>query len=267
MLSSALQTVFSFLLFAILVLTPFRVHSDVGGESADLFQKGLAAYQAQKFNEARDDFQQLLDRGVVSAGVLHNLALANYHLDQKPIALALWRKALSVRPGYPPAIRGREFLETKMQMRPLERDSLNLWIHRQLEHTPLSLWLAANALLLTLGGWLWIRYVCARRLLLADEQPLPSFPFSALFVSGLFFLSAGGIALKAMDQAQARATIVARRAVVRSLPSDNSVNLFEINGGSEVLVRQGQVEWTQVQNGDGATGWVKNGELIVTTGR
>ena len=79
----------------------------------DLLQKGLAAYQNKQFPEARDAFQKLLDQGDMTPGILSDLALTVYQLDQKPLALALWRKALSMQPNFRPAVKGRDFLEKK----------------------------------------------------------------------------------------------------------------------------------------------------------
>src|SRR5438046_1701602 len=70
----------------------------------DFFEKGLASYQSKQYAEARDAFQKQLDQGKVSPGLLNNLALSVYQLDQKPFALALWRKALSIQPGFKPAV-------------------------------------------------------------------------------------------------------------------------------------------------------------------
>jgi tetratricopeptide (TPR) repeat protein len=230
-----------------------------------LFQKGLSAYQNKNYAEARDSFQKLLDQDA-SVGVLHNLALTDLQLDQKPWALALWRKALSMQPSFRPAKVGRDLLESKSQMRPFERDSFALWTHRTLESLSFYETLWVNALLLGLAGWLLIRYYGARRLALDSESPLPPFPTPALLTALLFVGSVFLIGLKLHDMLSPRATVVADRAAVRSLPSEDSVGLFELNGGTEVLLRRQQGGWTQVESSEGSSGWVKNGDIFVTSG-
>ena len=233
-------------------------------ENEDLFQKGLAAYHSKQYSEARDLFQKLMDQGQTSPALLNNMALTVYALDQKPLALALWRKALSIAPGFRPAEKGRDLLETKMQMRPLERDSFKLWLHRTLESFSLQILLILTAVLLALAGWFGIRYWGERGLALETESPLPALPLRTVLFLTAFALSVVVTGLKIKDGMSTRATIVEAKASVRSLPADEGVALFDLSGGSEVYVRQTQNGWTQVQNSDGSGGWVKNTDLMVT---
>lgn len=233
----------------------------------DLFQKGLAAYQSKQYAEARDDFQKLLDQGGLSPGLLNNLALSVYQLDQKPLALALWRKALSIQPGFHAAAAGRDFLESKMQMRPLERDSFSLWAHRNLEALSIYELLWVTALILTIAGWLALRYLGERRAALEEELPMPPFPTMAITFIGFLLFSLTMVAMKAKDTFSARATVTATKVSVRSLPADEGVSLFDVTGGSEVLVRQKQNGWAQVQSAEGSSGWVKDSEIFITSER
>jgi len=236
-------------------------------EEQDLFQKGLAAYQSKQYAEARDSFQKLLDQGQISASLLNNLALTVYELDQKPLALALWRKALSLRPGFPPAMKGRDFLESKMTMRPLEGDSFSLWAHRNLESISFYEILWFNALILAIAGWFGLKYWGERSAALEEELPLPPFPSMATAFLLILAFSLTVVVMKARDSSMVRATVTGAKATVRSLPSIDGVSLFDVNGGAEVLVRQAQSEWTQVQNTEGSSGWIKNSDIYVTSER
>lgn len=231
----------------------------------DFFEQGLASYQNKQYAEARDAFQKQLDLGKSTPALLNNLALSVYALDQKPLALALWRKALSMQPSFTPARKGRDFLETKMNMRPLERDSMALWTHRTLESISLYEILWANALVLAMAGWFAFRYLGERAFAIEEEQPIPPFPTTTAVFVLLFLCTFTLTGLKFKDSLTERATITAAKASVRSLPSDDGVGLFDISGGAEVYVRQQQNGWTQVQNADGTAGWVKNSELLITS--
>jgi hypothetical protein len=262
-LSGLLLTVLSF----VSIISGFAHATNTEHEA--LFQKGLSAYQNKQYAEARDDFQKLLDQSEdkASVSVLHNLALTALQLDQKPWALALWRKALSERPGFRPARAGRDFLESKSQMRPFERDSLSLWIHRQLESTSLFELLWLNAFLLALTGGLGIRYWSRRRQALDSEAPTPPFPTPTVLSGGLLLASLVLIGLKVQDGWTPRATVVVAKASARSLPAEDGVGLFDVSGGNEVLVRRRQDGWVQVQNAEGNSGWMKATEVYVTSGR
>lgn len=233
----------------------------------DLFQKGLAAYQNRKYDEAREDFEKILGQGTVNARLLHNLALTYYQLNQKPHALALWRKALTIDPSYRAARAGRDMLEGRFNMRPFERDSLNAWLRQTLAHLSLFELLWLLALVLSMCGWLWLRYLGERRAALDEERPLPVFPWIAGVTSAVFFCALGLLYLKTDDLLTRRATVVLEKSSVRSLPAEEGVGLFDLTGGSEVLVRQESNGWTQIQSADGSTGWVKSAEILITSER
>lgn len=229
-------------------------------------QKGLSAYQSQQFAQAREHFQALLGETGNNPGLLHNLALSLYQLDQKPMALALWRKALSIDPTFRPARTGRDLLEAKMQMRPFERDAFSLNLHRTLKILTLPQWMWINALLFLMLGIFCLRYWASRRTALEEARPLPPFPVLPLLLFLGFFLSGAAVALKFSDELYSRATVTVKQASARSLPTEEAVGLFELSGGTEVLIKRQQQGWVQVQNSEGVSGWVKNSEIFVTSG-
>jgi uncharacterized protein YgiM (DUF1202 family) len=119
--------------------------------------------------------------------------------------------------------------------------------------------------MMSAGGWLWIRYYAERRHALDEDRPLPGFPVAAAVISIVFLFCAGLTAMKSGLLSSAHATIVADKASVRSLPSDDGVSLFEINGGTEVLVKRHQGGWKQIQNPEGSTGWVKDSDILLNS--
>ena len=151
-----------------------------------------------------------------------------------------------------------------MQMRPLERDSLNLWTHRSLEQISFYELLWLNALSLAVAGWLLIRYWGERRAAVEQELPMPNFPMLGGLFAAILLFAMTVTTLKTKDFMTERATVTAAHTSVRSLPAEDGVSLYEISGGSEVLVRQKQSGWTQVQNSEGAAGWIKDSEILQT---
>lgn len=232
--------------------------------SEDLFHKGLAAYKNKQFEEARANFQELLSQGQSSAALFHNLALTHFELNQKPYAMAFWRKALSIDPGFGPAKAGRTFLETKFNMPAFERDAFSLGLRRTMESVSFYELCWLIALMLGGGGWMWIRYLAARKIAVEDEQPKPSFPLIAAGLTVIFVGAVLLVGLKFQLMDTVRATVVLDKVSARSLPADEGVGLFDLNGGSEVVVRMSREGWLQVQNSEGASGWVKKDEVLLT---
>ncbi len=240
--------------------------------SSDLFEKGLRNYQSKQYREALDSFQELWQRAqteteLAQVPILHNLALAAVQLEQTPLAIAAWRKALSLEPGFQPATLGREFLEQKFALRPFERDPLALWLRRALEKIGLHPLLWLLAVLLGTAGWTAISYLSERRIALDTEQPLPSVPLLSIALWCVFVFNLAVIGLKLRDQATTRATILAAKVSVRSLPANDGVSLLELTGGNEVLVRREEPGWLQVQTAEGSSGWIQASEAMITSQR
>lgn len=231
----------------------------------DLFQKGLAAYQNKQYTEARDFFDQALKEGDQSPSLYHDLALTYFQLDQKAYAMAFWRKALALDPSFALARSGRNYMETKFNMRPWEKDSAAVWIRRTMESLSYYELFWLIALLIGGAGWMWIRYIAARMVALEDEQPKPPFPNIAAGLTVIWIFLMVVVAYKFQILSTPRATVVLDKVQARSLPADDGVGLFDLSGGSEVLVRRANGDWLQVQNSDGASGWVKNSEVLETS--
>lgn len=232
----------------------------------DVFQNGLAAYQNKRYDEARAHFEKLLSQRPGDAHLMHNLALSYFQLEQRPLAMAYWRKALSVDPGYRPAQVSKEFLEQRMNMRPFERDPFKLWLRENLAAVSLfeASWFVA--LLLAGSGFFWIRYISARVTAVEDEQPMPAFPATASAFTVALLLALTLVGLKIKQLALTRATVIAVKTSARSLPTEDSVSVFDLNGGSEVILRRQEGGWAQVQSSDGSSGWLKTSDFLITSG-
>ena len=253
---------FRTLLFVVIFSLSQTVFAD---EQETTFQKGLAAFQAKQFAEAKAEFQKLLDQGVVNAEVLHNSALTNYQLGEKALALGLWRKALTIDPSFRPARSGREFAEGELGQRGFERDQITATLRSLLEFVSVFDLAWAIALFLAISGWLWIRYWGERRAAYDEERPLPAFPSIAVAISVILLASFIFAGLKVRYILRERATIVAKDVSAKSLPADEGVNLFDLKPGSEVIIRRKSEGWAQVQNSDGASGWVKFNQMFITS--
>jgi tetratricopeptide (TPR) repeat protein len=255
--------------FAILGLNfSIQAFAELSASPEDLFQKGLSAYQNKQFEEARTNFFSIYQEGRLSAPLFHNLALTYFQLDKKPFAMAFWRKALAVDPSFKPAAAGRKFLESRFNMSPWEKDTFSLWFRRTMESVSLYeiSWLIA--FLLGSAGWMWIRYLAARKIAVEDEQPKPPFPSIAAGLSVILIGALILVGLKFQLMNTVRATVVQDKVSARSLPAEDGVGLFDLQGGAEVVVRRRQnQDWFQVQNSDGASGWLKKDEILLTDER
>lgn len=237
--------------------------------SKDEYHKGLKAYQEKEYEKAKDHFSLALKENPQNKSLLLNLGLSQFQLGLKGHAVANWRKALLISPGYKPAKKALDFaLGKENAFASSDPDSSwESFRYGFLVHYSLDQFLFTSAFFLIIGGWLLIRYFGKRKASLNEEKPLPPFPTVGLIIFLAFVLSIGITAAKAWDLIHPRATVVAEVVPVRTAPDQNSNTLFELVQGNEVIMESSTKNWMQITYPGGMTGWVPSETLVKTYGR
>ena len=232
----------------------------------ELFAQGTQLYQNQRYVEASDKFKDLASRHSSHAAIFFNWGLSEYQAGRRGLGVALWRRALTLRPGYRPPREALTVATRQMQLREFDDSQLLERVrHTILVRFSLDQLLGATCVLLAASGWLLLTYVGRRRRALNTEQPLPPFPWIGGALTFLFLILASVSLLKGYEQTVPRATAVTVTAV-RSAPSDASSILFELREGADVILRQAKKGWTQIRYPGGMSGWVPNEALFQTSG-
>ncbi len=195
----------------------------------DAFERGLAALSKHEYAAARDAFTSVVEAGGATVPVLHNLALAHVRLDQKPMALGYWRKALAIDPNFAPARAGRAWLENGARMRAFEGEGV-LHVGRQtLERVPRSSSRGSSRCSRpSSGGCCW-RQAHARRAARDEDRPRPPWTFGLAALGLAAVLTAASLALRTILVDEDFATVVTSPASARSLPNARAVTLFELS--------------------------------------
>lgn len=245
--------------------TPPETQSGTKGSSESLFQQGLGAFQKADYKQARLSFQEALQSGD-NPVVLFDLGLTEQRLGNNGLALALWRKALAIKPNFARAEQAIAWTRPKLEHGEISHE-VELWESLRahaLATVPLWYYLLSSALLLLVAGWLGLRYFGLRRQARLDERPMPPLPWLAGFCSlGLLVaLFLGGA--KIYDQSVERGTIVEKKVEARSSPAADATPLFDLYEGLEVIVHGRSENWTQVTYPGGSTGWIPSQALLAT---
>jgi tetratricopeptide (TPR) repeat protein len=253
------------LVFTLLALCPEVVRAQAQTK-ADTFQAGVAAFQKNDLNTARTSFTDVLTQDPNDADALFNLGLVESKAGKPGRALALWRKALVVHPGFAFASHAIDYTRPKLEHPEIPHEVEFSETLRSDLFVPISLskYLLLDALLLLSAGWLLIRFAGERRRALAEEKPLPGFPAIGVVLAVVFFAISALSVDKAMDASEVRGTIIEKKIEVRSTPDANGTALFDLYEGLEVVVRSSQGDWVQVSYPGGATGWIPKSALFTT---
>lgn len=233
------------------------------------FEAGVGAYQAKKFDEARLAFSAAVEQDPNSLEALTNLALVQFQLGQKGLAVGLLRKSLSLDPDFSISKSALKFILPQMDVKEIPHE-IQLWESFRshfLVPFPLNSFLAMTALSLLAAGWLFLNYAGKRKTALLGNKSLPAFPLLPLFFS-LIFVSSLSLSIgKLIDAEMPRGTVIKEKVTVYSAPNERSVALFELYSGLEVVLGAIDDQWVQATYPGALTGWILKNNVLQTSGR
>ncbi|WP_413585963.1 tetratricopeptide repeat protein [Bdellovibrio sp. HCB274] len=238
-------------------------------QSADfaaLFNQGTQHYTAKEYEKSRDAFAKALELDPHNATTLTNLALAQFQLGKKPLAVGLFRKALTNDPDLTQARAGLKFALGQMEVKdiPHQIETYETVRKKLLEPVSQIAYLIMTALFLFAAGWIWIGFMGQRRRAIAEETALPGFPVIGSLLALGFLVSITLLGLKIYDQSIVRATVIEDKVSLQAAPGENQAALLEVFGGMEVIVQNENAEWSQVTFPGSITGWVKKSAILRT---
>ncbi len=247
-----------------LMCSPFVLAQ--GDNPQDLFQQGTQSYLSKDYPKARDLFQSAVEKDPYNSSLLTNLALAQFQLGNKAVAVGLLRKALAYDPELPTAQQGLKFVLSQMELKEVPHQlEFSESLHKNLlQPFPTTAYLVIVALLMFASGWSLLSFMDRRKKALQQESALPSYPFIATFFSISFVLFTCLLALKIHDSNQVRGTIITEKEALQTAPGENQASVLDLYGGNEVLVLELDGDWAQVTYPGSLTGWIKKSSLLMT---
>ncbi len=227
--------------------------------AGSVFTQALESFKQNDLAKSRETFLQLIQDSPDDPVLLYNLGLVEL-TDQHPgRALAYWRKALYLRPGFSPALEGLRRIEGQKA----SGMAAPTWWQKFPRFVSLPTLLAFTLVALSLCLFFAIRWRRAQKFQLLATSIAPPLTFGLLFI----LLSL----ISWLHYSQTRqfvfATVMLPSAAVHSSPAEESPALFDFREGDEVRVRRTDGEWLQVQKGATAIGWIKKEQVFVHSGQ
>lgn len=223
-----------------------------------VFTQALESFKQNDLAKSRETFLQLIQDSPDDPVLLYNLGLVEL-TDQHPgRALAYWRKALYLRPGFAPAREGLNRIEGQKTsgIPPVA------WWQKLSRYVSLSLLLAAFLVSFSLCLFFVIRWWRAQKFQLTKP------PLYLPLILGTLTIVFAGLSWLHYSQTQQHvlATVMLPSAAVHSSPTEDSPALFDFREGEEVRVRRADGDWFQVQKGATAIGWIKKEQIFIHSG-
>jgi len=139
-----------------------------GQETNEVVAQATQNYQKGEFQGAADLFKKALDQDPTNPSLLYNWGLSEYKLNHKGSALGAWRKALAVNPSFSRAQKAVLFAEKEIPRPAFAEDSFWESYRRLFRNTSMHQLLLVTGILISLTGFLLIRYLTARKQAFAE---------------------------------------------------------------------------------------------------
>ncbi len=217
------------------------------------FEAANKLYFEGKFNDAANGYEKIIQTGETSPALWYDLGNAWFKAGQLGHAIAAYRQAESSLPRDPDVRANLQFARSQVQGPSYVPNRLQRWLNR----VTLDEW----ALMTSIALWLTFGL-----LIIMEFKPALARSIRTL----LIVLGCGTLAFAAclyMSWSDSRAgpvaVVIAKDAVVRAGPLDESRNVFVVHDGAELLVLDHKDDWAQVRASAGQTGWVKISQLLI----
>lgn len=245
-------------LFILLIISCF-VGETFASEGEEFFRKGNSAYAENKFGEAIDNYQQVIDLGQESSELYFNMGNAYYKKQEFPYAILFYEKALKLDPL-------DQEIKTNLLLAKeganIKEDTTTVFIFYRwyqvlagLIHSNAWALLSAFLFVLSLGAFLVF--------FLTMQVSLKRLGFysgiALLIVSVACFIMAYSV--KKYFAQPKSAIVVSQEVIVKGAPNDNSKNVLEVFGGMKVNLVDEVEGWYEIKLNNGDSGWVPTSKL------
>ncbi len=243
-------------LLAILLFAADSVLLSAAAAAPD-FEKGNELYEKGQFPEAAATYEEMLRAGEVSPALYFNQGNAYFKSGQIGRAIFNYRLANQLAPRDPDIRANLQFARNSVNA---GAGTGSAWWQRTIQRLTLDEW----TLLVTVVFWTWL-------LVLALGQWRPSMKPSlrglTLAAAAALVVCGTGFALAWNARYRVEwAIVVAREAVVRNGPLDESPSYYTVHDGVELEVLDTKEDWLQVTDAARRTGWLRRPQAVTLGG-
>lgn len=216
--------------------------------AASEFEDANRLYDQGEFAEARQKYEQLVERGEWSANLFHNLGNTDFRLGSPGRAILDYERALALEPAHPEAHRNLNLLRERTGARTPPRHWYDVLFPR---------W-TGDVLALICAVAVWSAVFCfALPLLTRTRRPVFAW-LGMLAVCVALYVGAG---IWRHAQQQAFAIITSKEAVARLAPAEQSEVATTLPAGSQVHVLTQRGDWIYCRLPGEGLGWLPAGVL------
>lgn len=223
---------------------------------SQLWDDANTAYLRNDFREAMAIYEQILDRGLVSAKLYYNLANACFKSGELGKAILYYHRSLRLNPAdedvrYNLSIAQSHTIDRIEQ---IPEFFLSRWMRTLRTTMSGTVWSLLSLLMLSLGLVSLLFFLLSQRLALRKA----GFYFTLL--CGMLFVATTLFALSDRSESLDRssAVVLSSAVSVKSSPDNSATDLFVIHEGTLLSLGDSLDGWQEIRLEDGKKGWIEN---------
>ena len=224
------------------------------GQSGQLFNKGKQDYRDQKFADALNSWNQILEKGEHSTALYFNMGNAHYKLNQVGLSIYYYEKALQLDPTNADVLNNLSYAQnaTVDEIEPLPRTLFQRWFDELSGLMSLRGWSLLTLALAFICGLMFVLYYFGTR----ERQKRLLFGGSLVSFGLTIFALVICFMIEARESKDSPAIIITERAKIQSEPNMGSEESFILHEGTKVQILDQEGDWLRIQIADGKDGWL-----------
>jgi tetratricopeptide (TPR) repeat protein len=224
-----------------------------------IFFRANNSYREDRYDDAIQDYEQLISDGLRSANIFYNLGNAYLRTGSKGKAILYYERAFRIRPRDADIRSNLDFARTLVegdagQYSERWYERIFLFLRGFLSTDEMTSLLSILYFAIMISLILSISCKAQRKTLYYSTSVFCVLFIVALpsFISGVY-----------RSEFQKKAVIVVKETSVRFEPNDDATVHFKLHEGAVIQITRSQDNWHQVRRYDGKMGWLKGDVFAV----
>ncbi len=219
-----------------------------------LFEKASLSYEQKEYEQALNNFKEILDIGLYSSDLYYNIGNCYYKLQQNAKAVLYYEKALKLNPSDEDAIFNLKLVQLQLvdKLAEVPQVFYQKWVESLKNKLTIDQWAKLGLIFLFLFCGFFITFLFIKTYNLKKRS------FTISMFSLLVAVSSLSLAYYSHKTLKVEAVLMQANAYIKSAPSNQSEDLFILHEGTKVQLLEVFNDWTKIKLSDGMIGWLES---------
>ncbi|MBD3184550.1 tetratricopeptide repeat protein [Candidatus Poribacteria bacterium] len=237
----------------LLFISIFNCFNSIAQDYEATFFRANDLYKQEKYDEAVNEYQSLVDLGYKGANLYYNLGNAYLKIGEKGKAVLYYEKAFRLRPRDADVRANLNFAKALVEGN--ENQYIRPWYSKFFLF--LKGFLSSDEMAYMVSVLYFMGIIAVISGIFIRSRKKLFFYVAGVFCILLVIILPSFIGSIYETEFQDKAVIMVDSADVRFEPNDDATVHFKVREGSVIQIMKSQGQWNQVKRYDGKMGWLK----------